>query len=225
MYHVAFYNTESNVFNKARLDHLNSLQLPFLNKKVTEYGAGIGLLTPNFISQNCNVTVIEARDSNIEALKKNLEGVTIEQFNLEEENWDSLPKSDIGFAYGLLYHLSNPKRFIENIAMKSTEFVVLETVVYLDGSDDAFNFVKEDSKAIIQSFSGGACRPTRQFVWKTFKENFPYVYVPRTQPNHPDFPLQFKEQHHNTIRFIIIGSKMPLINDLLSDSLLNNYTQ
>lgn len=225
MNYPEFYNQESLEFNLARLEHLHSLDLPVKNKHVIEYGAGVGLLTPFFLKHSCRVTAIEGRKENIEAFRKNLKDVEVKNFNVEEDNWESIPSADIGFAYGLLYHLSNPKRFIENMARKAKEFVILDTVVSTDGSDDSVNNVTEDSKAIIQSFTGMACRPTRQFVYRVFKENFPYVYIPLTQPKHPEFPLQFKQKMYHTMRFVIIGSNIPLQNSLLADSLVDFYTQ
>ena len=211
--------------NQERLKHLESLNLNISNKTVTEYGAGPGLLTPYFIYKSCKIIALEGREENVKQFVTENPNITVKQFDLEKTDWNELQSTQIGFAYGLLYHLGNPKNFIEQAAKKTDEFLILETVVNEDKQAYSEHIVKEDTATETQSLSGYGCRPSRQIVWDWFKEYFPYVYVPTTQPNHDEFPVQFAERSFHTIRFIVIGSKTPIDNPLLSTTLLTTYTK
>ena len=222
-----FLNRESLEFNKARLEHLHSLGLPIEGKTINEYGSGPGLLTPFFLLLNCKVTSYEGREENVSLYRENIKNTDtkIIHCNLEEYEWPTVTNSQIGFAYGVLYHLDDPVNFIQNIAKKTHEFVIVETVVILDTVNTSCVKINEEISRPIQSLSGNACRPSRKFIWDTFHRFFPYVYVPKTQPNSSDFPLQFESQSNHTHRFIIIGSKQPIVNPNLSDVLLTHYTK
>jgi hypothetical protein len=59
------------------------------------------------------------------------------------------------------------------------------------------------------------------------KENFPYVYFPKTQPDHPEFPLEWgtkMEDRSKLIRAVFIGSQRDLgHNTNLTVALPLNY--
>lgn len=220
-----FLETPALHINQERLKHLESLNLDISNKTVTEYGAGPGLLTPYFLYKSCKIIALEGREENVKQFVTENPNLIVKQFDLEKTDWSELQSTQIGFAYGLLYHLGNPKNFIQQAANKTDEFLILETVVNEDKQPYSEHIVKEDTATETQSLSGFGCRPSRKIVWDWFKESFPYVYVPITQPNHEQFPTQFEERTFHTIRFIIIGSKKPLTNSQLSSSLLHTYTK
>lgn len=221
----AFLDTPALRINQERLKHLDSLNLDISNKNVTEYGAGPGLLTQYFIYKNCKINALEGREDNIKHFIQN-QNVRIKQFDLEKTDWNEIQTTQIGFAYGLLYHLGNPKNFVEQASKKTEDFLILETIASDDKQPISEHFVTEDKASEIQSLSGFACRPSRKLVWDWFKEYFPYVYVPKTQPNHEDFPAYFGEKSsHHTMRFIIIGSKKHIDNPSLSSSLISTYNK
>ena len=51
---------------------------------------------------------------------------------------------------------------------------------------------------------------------------FPYVFVPRTQPNHEQFPIRWKNAEPESMlsRAIFIASRTTLDNPLLAEALL-----
>jgi hypothetical protein len=53
---------------------------------------------------------------------------------------------------------------------------------------------------------------------------FQYVYIPVTQPNHPEFPVDWTTgiPDHRLWRAVFIASRDELRNDLLSTSLLDH---
>jgi cyclopropane fatty-acyl-phospholipid synthase-like methyltransferase len=218
-----FLETPAVRINQQRLNHLESLNLDISNKRVLEYGAGAGLLTQYFVWKSCKVVSLEGREENVKQFLVRDSDVTVKQFDLEKTNWDDIESADVGFAYGLLYHLGNPKNFIQQAMKKTEEFLILETIVTEDNLPYSEYIVDEDTSSETQSLSGKGCRPSRKIVWDWFKEYFPFVYVPTTQPNHEEFPKSYATKEHHTIRFIIIGSKNPIVNPQLSSELLTTY--
>lgn len=219
----SFMTGEALTMNKARLAHLHSLQLPIANKTVNEYGSGPGLLTPYFIMNKCKIHAWEARKNNVDAFRELHAMIPITEFDLEHGDWNQIEESQIGFAYGLLYHLGDPKKFLENVARKTKEILILETIVLEDTISMDYMEVEEEKQYAIQSYTGKASRPTRKYVWNTLKELFGYVYMPKTQPNYADFPLQFHTREHHTMRFIVVASHTPLHLSSLSETWLDRY--
>jgi hypothetical protein len=78
-----------------------------------------------------------------------------------------------------------------------------------------------------QSFSGKGSRPTRQWIYNTLKEIYPFVYLPKTQPNHPEFPKDwtqdFTNERTNLKRAIFIASEIELNSSVLSSSIPKLY--
>ena len=92
------------------------------------------------------------------------------------------------------------------------------------GDDEAINIVSERSASPTQSILGTGCRPTRPWVFKQLKHHFKHVYVPRTQPNHEEFPIDWTRPSDHEAKLslaVFIGSQSELDNDLLSTELLN----
>jgi hypothetical protein len=218
-----FYSQEPLFINKERWEHLLTLGLPLTNKTVLEPGCGPGIFTQKFIDLSCDVFSLEARDELVDFHKQILPNSKIIKFNVDHDNWDIVPSCNITFAYGILYHLINPENFIKNISNKTTDFCIIETALSLDTCNNETHNVTEDKISLPQSYTGIGCRPTRRFIWKLIEKYFNYVYMPLSQPNHPDFPKQFQIKTHHTHRFIIIGSKVPLNNEKLSSSFVDEY--
>lgn len=218
-----FFSKEPTFINSARWNHFLSLNLPIQNKNILEPGCGPGIFTQKFIDLSCNVYSMEARSELVKYHNANISNSKIIHFNLESEDWTKVPICDITFAYGILYHLKNPDNFIKKISEKTTQFCIIETALSLDNNNDDIHNVNENLHSLPQSFTGIGCRPTRRYIWNLMKKNFDYVYMPLTQPLHPDFPTQFNTSSHHTHRFIIIGSKIHLNNSQLSDQFIKTY--
>lgn len=216
-YHLFFPTSEFEAFlsrpalaiNRARLEHLGSLGLNLKNKKVLEVGAGIGLLTEFFERQGCETLSTDSRQENISELKRRFPHRKTAILDLEKSfDFDELGKFEIIFCYGTLYHLSKPDSTLKNLSKICTEMVLVETVLDLR-SDETIRVVPERDSVTQASLKG--CRPTRESVFKLLKKHFGYAYTTTTQPDYPDFILNWKNPpKQDFYRAIFVGSKRPL---------------
>lgn len=213
--------------NIARLAHLESLGLPISSKSVFEFGAGIGDHSFYFLIKNCQVTASDSRPELVDFIQGRF-GLPAIQLDIERDldMIKALPHYNIFYCYGVLYHVSNPKEFIQSLAGKCDMFL-LETCVSHDYREQGPHLVTEDVNNPTQASSGMGCRPTRQWIMDTLKEVFPYVYVPLTQPEHQEFPKDWsepREDRRSLIRAVFVASTQPLNNPRLSETLVKQYS-
>ena len=211
-----FLNKSYQIHNVARLSHLESLGLPIIGRSVIEFGAGVGDHTFYYLTKGCRLVTTDARNELVEFIKERFD-VTALTINVETdiEKIKKLEKCDIVHCYGLLYHIRNPKEFL-NALNSVCKLLLLETCVSHDLREDGEHLVSEDINNPTQAFSGGGCRPTRKWIYNVLRENFRYVYVPKTQPNHPEFPLNWEnemEDRSRLIRAVFVASQTDLGNN------------
>lgn len=208
-----FFHSDAYLRSTARrLEHLATLGLPLSGRSVLEVGAGIGDLSHFYIDRGCNVTITEVRPGNLKFLKRRYPDHLVLPLDLDLPQPSVTKKYDIVHCYGLLYHLANPKEALDFLASSCAGLLVLETCVSF-GADEDLHFLSEAALNPTQAASGTGCRPTRSAVFRQLCECFPYVYLPRTQPNHPEFPLDWglPEQHKAPFsRAIFVASREPL---------------
>jgi len=216
----AFHSWHYLRHNARRLEHLASLEIPVAGKTVLEIGAGIGDHSHYYIDRGCKITITEARSENLDYLKSRYPQADIRHLDLESPAGFPPESFDVIHAYGILYHLSKPEPALDFMACRCKEFLFLETCVSF-GPGDAINLVQEPQHSFTQSFIGVGCRPTRGWLHQQLKKRFEYVYVPQTQPNHEEFPIDWNapEKHKNLSRSVFIASRQPLFNPRLLDYL------
>ena len=210
--------------NKARIEHLDSLNLNFNNKTIFETGCGgRGDITKYLLSKNAIVSLNDYREENIILLLGSLNK------KLDYNTWDlnkTLPldkKFDIIVCYGTLYHLNKPEDAIVNFSQLCNEFMVLSTCTN-GKNDESINITSEDITINNQAGNGTGCRPGRLFLFNALRRNFQYVYLIKTQPNNPEFPLHFPHITNSLARNVFIGSHIKLENELFVEELINDYT-
>jgi hypothetical protein len=98
--------------------------------------------------------------------------------------------------------------------------LLLETCVSF-GEEEAINFCNEVADYPSQAISGNGCRPTRKWVYNQLKQYFEFVYMPITQPNHEEFPIDWTLSSSETklIRSVFIASRQELNNLLLVEDI------
>lgn len=215
--------------NARRLEHLASLGLPIRNNTVLELGAGIGDHTSFFLDRGCTVTSVEPRPENCalnaslmaERRRAGYEAASRARIlRADALAFESIieERFDIVYCYGLLYHVDDPAAVLGAIARKCDGMVLLETCVAF-GSHEAINPVPEQAYIASQSVTGGGCRPTRPWLFKRLAELFAYAYMPRTQPAHEDFPLDWTgaPPADRDTRAVFIASRQRIDNPLLVD--------
>jgi 2-polyprenyl-3-methyl-5-hydroxy-6-metoxy-1,4-benzoquinol methylase len=183
-----FLSKHYQMHNVARLSHLESLGLPLKSRSVIEFGAGIGDHTFYYLTKGCRMVTTDVRSELVEFIKKRFD---VEAFIINaEKDIDKIrkfEKCDIVHCYGLLYHIQNPMEFLRSLNDKC-DLLLLETCVSHDLREDGAYIVSEDVENPTQAVSGNGCRPTRKWIYDILKQNFPFVYFPKTQPDHPEFP-------------------------------------
>ncbi len=218
---AVFHNDEYLRLNARRLEHFNSLQIPVAGKSVLELGAGIGDLSHYFLDRGCRVTITEVRKSNVRYIRHRYPQTNVRILDLENPHALGDAPFDIVHCYGLLYHLSDPGSAIEYMAGVCKEFLILETCVSF-GDEMSIHPVQEIKINPSQSYTGYGCRPTRPWIVHELRKHFENVYIPTTQPNHDQFPIDWTKPASGTrlTRALFIGSRTSIDNELLVDNLM-----
>jgi hypothetical protein len=211
--------------NQRRQEHLASLNLPLARKTVLEIGAGIGDHTSFFLDRECTVTSSDGRIELLSILKQRFPESTTIAWDIETPPPGELWKSQIVYAYGILYHTSKPEIALENLASVCTEILLLETCVSY-GDERLINLTSELIDDPTQALRGIGCRPTRPWVFEKLKSLFPFVYVTKTQPWHQEFPIDWTKPPLDECkglltRSIFVASRHEILNDKLSSSLID----
>lgn len=210
--------------NRARLGHLASLGLQLSNRRVLEVGSGPGDHTGFYIDRGCWVTAIDARPICLDALRARHPKVEtyVMDMNRPDLSWGLF---DVVHCYGLLYHLAEPSAAIQAMARSCGGILALETCVSI-GNELATNPIAEGAHDPTQSSTGWGCRPTRAWVFSELQKCFPFVYQTRTQPNHPEFPLDWRaiSPGHGLIRSVFVASRRPIDLPTLSPEVLDVQT-
>lgn len=206
--------------NQRRLEHLASLGLELANSTVLEVGAGVGDHTSFFLDRNCRVMTTEARVENLEVLRARYPEIEVKQLDLDNPFTALDDVFDVVYCYGLLYHLKHPAEAIAFMSRYCRKLLLLETCVSF-GEAEQINHCDEPIEDLTQSIYGQGCRPTRPWVYRQLKQQFEFVYMPTTQPNHEEFPLDWTVPPvtPGLTRSIFIASRQKLENAILVESI------
>lgn len=222
-----FYNYSYTIHNIARISHLESLNLIENNKKVIEFGAGIGDHTLYYLFKNLSILPTDGRIELVEFISKRF-GIESIVFNpvLDLNTIKSKGYFDIGHCYGFLYHISNPEEFIK-LSKDLCETLIIETCVSSDHLPDDIYLTTENLNNFSQAIDGIGCRPTRNWIFNCLKANFKFVYCPATQPKHYEFPMDWNFEFSNDTlqRAIFIASQKSIDNPLLLNFIPKNYSK
>jgi hypothetical protein len=204
-----------------RLEHLASLRIPVTGMSVLEVGAGIGDHSHYYLDRGCKLTITEARPENLQRLKKRYPEERVEHLDLENPHVLEGAPFDVVHCYGLLYHLGAPETCLAYLSKCCKQLLFLETCVSF-GDDEEINLIAENKRNPTQAVSGMGCRPTRSWIFSQLKRGFEHVYIPRTQPNHHEFPVDWTapEKHSGLARAVFVASRRDLKNETLTTELL-----
>lgn len=201
-----------------RLEHLATLGLPFAGRSVIEVGAGLGDHTSFFLDRGCSVLTSDGRAENVELLRRRYPSIAVRELDLDKPDRELREKAEVVYCYGTLYHLRRPAQALTFLAGCCTSMILVETCVSF-GDDERLELEEEDSTNPSQALSGIGCRPTRLWVHRRLAELFRYVYLPKTQPWHPEFPVDWTipAGPGELMRAIFIASRTPLQNRRLTE--------
>jgi hypothetical protein len=215
-----FWSTHYVRHNQRRQEHLASLALPLSGRRVLEVGAAIGDHTSFFLDRGCEVVITEAQEQNLALLRSRYPGLDVRHLDLNDPPPEPI-EVDVVYCYGTLYHLQRPAEAIAWMARCAGTMLLMETCVAAGESDRLYPF-DEDAGMPENAASGHGCRPTRSWVRRELTAHFSHVYVPRTQPWHEEFPLDWSRPElleQPLIRAVFVASRQALANSLLSEDL------
>jgi len=221
-FHSHFYQRH----NRRRQEHLASLGLDLTRCSVLEVGAAIGDHTDFFLDRGCAVMSTEARPESVELLRARFPeadypNVRVRLLDLDHPDAAFTERFKIVYCYGTLYHLGRPAEAIEYMAGHCDDLLLMETRVSF-GEGEAVNPCEESPINPVQSVWGTGCRPTREWVYRQLCRHFAYVYMPRTQPSHEEFPTDWTTPPPPDLRIrsIFVASRRPLDSDQLVQGVL-----
>src|ERR1019366_5978187 len=147
----SFYSAWNHVRAKAIIDHYGHKF--FSGKKLLDLGSGNGDFAATFARLGADITVCEARDTNIALIHKSHPYLKVKKCNLETDFPFAGQEFDMVFSLGLLCHLKNYEKHINDI-LSCAEHIVLETEI-LDSNDPSVRIaVFEDKNISDFSFIG-----------------------------------------------------------------------
>src|SRR5438105_3082377 len=101
--------------NRARLAHLQSLDLALDGKRVLDVGCGVGHLAQFFLGRGCEVVCVDGREENIAILRAHHPALESHIADIQTDALARFGKFDVVFCYGVLYHLANPLAALHNL--------------------------------------------------------------------------------------------------------------
>jgi SAM-dependent methyltransferase len=112
-------------------------------RTVVDLGCLEGGYTVEFARLGMIATGIEVRPSNFALCEAVRTSVALPDLKfIQDDAWNvaSYGPFDVVFCSGLLYHLANPRRYLELIAAATRDLLILDTHVALDQGDDTARF-------------------------------------------------------------------------------------
>jgi SAM-dependent methyltransferase len=208
--------------NARRLEHLASLGLALHNRKVIEFGAGVGDHSSFYLDRGCTVLATDARTANLDLLHRRLrdhparDRLTTALVDVEG-TIPPMGRFDVVHCYGLLYHLADPAAALAAMASVCDDLFLLETKCAPGDAIDSVT-ATENAAESYNSAHGRTSRPTRRWLASELRRHFRYLYLPTTTPAHEEFPMDWSDITRvpdGWPRTILLASHTPLSNSML----------
>jgi hypothetical protein len=212
--------------NKPRLEHFIWMNIPIAGKSILEPGAGIGDHTLMLCQQGADVTPLEPRTENRAIIASRFPDLPISDLDLDDElktmEFCEGRRFDLIYAYGVLYHLTNPLIAL-NTFKELSDLLVLETCVRSTTIDDEkLEMRAEPATEPHYSFRGMSAWPGLKWLLRELSLRYNYIYSPTQVPNHPAFVKDENwdklDKHPHEARLVLVCSATELKNDRLVKS-------
>ncbi len=203
------------------LEHLVTLGLPLRGRTVLEVGAGAGDYSTFFLERACRVTITDVRPELLAYLRRRFPGQDVQRLDLEAPVALAGAPFEVVFCCGVLYHVRQPAQALAYLSECCQDLLLVSSqVIY--GDEARLEEVDEEQARLGQSYYGRGSRFTRRWLWEQLQRHFPYVYMPLTQPAHPQFPIDWTVQPTDAklVRAIFVAARQPLSCPLLTETWL-----
>ncbi len=207
LFHAPYYLRHT----ARRLEHMATIGVPVAGLSVLEVGAGVGDFSHYYLDRGCRMTITEARPESLAYLRNRYPGEDIRALDIDHPSAVAGAPFAVVHCYGVLYHLDRPAEALAFLAKHCSRYLLLETrVSYGDALE--LHPVAEQRGSATEAVSGQGCRPTRAWVMRELRKHFEHVYVPLSQPNHAEFPLDWTPgaPEVESSRSIFVASRQPL---------------
>jgi len=155
-------------------------------KTAIDVGCGLGYFSRLLQSRGLEVTAVDGRSQNVEEARRRSNGVRFEQRNAEDAELLNLGKFDLGFCFGLLYHLENPLLTIRNLKALTGKILLVESVIF-PGDEPIMALIDEEAHED-QGLNHIAFYPTEACLIKMlYKAGFKNVFGLTRQPEHDHY--------------------------------------
>jgi SAM-dependent methyltransferase len=208
---LAFVTEGAGRINAARLAHFEALALTEPGNTVADFGGGPGLLAERLSQLDLRVTLFEPRGELVSAVERRNPGVRALKADVLTDDLVVHGRFDYGFAYGLLYHLSDPLLGLRNMSRVVDRALFLETQV-TDSAEALVAYVDEPN-VTNQAVDGWGTRPSPSWLIRALQHvGFPYVYQAPSAPDFADFlwiprydNTSWRDDH--PLRMVLIASR------------------
>ena len=201
-----------NVAREASVRQLiESLRTHLNISTAVDVGCGLGYFAGILHELGFGVVALDGRRENLIEAQRRYPGLDFRLADAENTSIQSLGKFDLGFCFGLLYHLENPFAAIRNL------FALTRTVAIVEGmvlpGDVPILGVRDEGPTEDQGLRHVALYPTETGLVKLlYRSGFAYVYRLRTMPQHVDYRTSSDRKQ---VRTLLVAANVSLSIDLL----------
>jgi len=155
-------------------------------KTAIDVGCGLGHFSRLLRSLGLDTAAVDGRLQNVDEARRRSTNIRFEQFNAEDPNLTKLGTFDLGFCFGLLYHLENPLLTIRNLRSITGKILLVESVIF-PGNEPIMALIDEEAHED-QGLNHIAFYPTEACLIKMlYKADFKHVFGLTRQPEHDHY--------------------------------------
>lgn len=175
-FHNSYYEPVTTARMSALITFFPTLVRDMEIKTVLELGAGIDVFSQYLIQQNLQVEIHDGRAEIVTAIRERFIGLPVYCANLNHL-FVTGKHYDLLFAYGILYHLHDPKAFIQSCDKMADprKGVILLDFMTNRQADESF-VAETEVDSITQALDTQGFRPSWRYVVRLFITKFPWIY-------------------------------------------------
>lgn len=214
-----------------RLEHIAGLHLPIFGKSVTDVGAGLGFMASYFLDRMCAVRLVDVSPTLLNLARlhfaasepPDVENLSFQAIDLDGARAGDLERRQVTVCCDMLWQAKDIDWSLRALAEMTDEILLLETRFAFGRRENLFVNADPDPDKMGNVRIASNVYPTRAWLWSKLGELFEHVYATRTQPNHPDFPLDWNSRNGYSSdgfgRGVFVASRRPIQSPWLSSSL------
>lgn len=188
--HLVFDAVHYERLNAARTavvtELLNEIKNSIELRSAVDIGCGVGYFSRLLDSCGLQVIAVDGRLQNVEEARRRSPAIDFRQFNIEDPTILGLGRFDLGFCFGLLYHLENPMLAIRHASALTRGLLLIEAVIF-PGNDPIMALIDE-GPGEDQGMNHFAFYPTEACLIKMlYLAGFPFVCRFKKLPDHVDY--------------------------------------